>query len=1327
MRTPRARMVAVRDSRGPADLMDHDTTAPTGKVIAGRFSLEGEAGRGGMGTVYRASDATTGRRVALKLLHAVTTPQAAMRFNREAVLLEGLHHPAIVSYVAHGTTETGQPYLAMEWLEGEDLAHRLKREPLSLSEVLSLLRRAAEGLATAHRQGIVHRDIKPSNLFLRGGRPEDVVLLDFGLARHAVPALVGVTGTGTVVGTPGYMAPEQASSQREIPPAADIFSLGCVLYECLAGKPPFAAAHFAAALGLILFAEPAPLQKARPGLPMGLQVLVDRMMAKDPKRRLPDADSLLEALAALESVPALLLPQAEAESSPLSLAGAEQKLVSVLLVSPRVMLQEETADWDQGVALRDSLRTELSPYGAQVELLADGSLVATLVPERGTATDQVALAARCALNLKERWPEAAVVLTTGLGVVNERLPVGEAMDRAGRLLRQVGQLPVSSRVVMDEVTAGLLGAGFRLSRLESGTFVLQGEHLSADESRPLLGRPTPCVGREQELALLDFTFNACVEESSARALLVTAPAGVGKSRLRHEFLRRVERREQPPLVLVGRGDPMSTGASYGLLGQALRRLCEIVEGGGLEEHRERLSQHIARYLPEARARETVEFLGELCAIPFPEEGSPRLHAARSDPRLMSAQVGRALVAFLTAECAHQPVLLVLEDLHWSDALTVALVDEALRELGEHPFMVLALARPEVKTLFPGLWSRRLQEVSLHGLSRKAGARLVREVLGPQVPDTVVQRAVEMADGNALFLEELIRGVAEGRGEGTPETVLAVLQARVQRMEPGARQVLLAASVFGRAFWTGGVLELLGRQVANETLTQHLRMLEEQEVIERRPHSRFSTEAEYRFRHALVRDAAYGLVPDSHRPVGHRLAATWLEQKGEPEPLVLATHHQLGEQPERAALFYTRAAEQLFERHDLPGTMRCVEAALACGVAGVPLTRLRALQATAAFWMDQFSRTLELGVPVLPELPAGSPLWCRLMAGLLLASLHEGQPELGGRLIELLMRTAPEPVAIPAYVEAVALLALPISWFGERQRMAGLLERILEVGAGLSESDPLTRGWTAFTRTYFLFFMEPSPWQAFQVAEQGMKDFREVGSERNALLLQVLSGLALGFLGELPTAMERMREVLDIARRTEQQVTLSYGQHYLALVLTVSHEPEHWHEARSLLREYMGSEDPQSFRWGSGLAMLARMDAAQGALHEAETRARQACEQLAPFLSYLTLARAILGSLLLAQGRAPEARQVAALGVKDVERVHCTGAFAVAMHLALAESCFAEGAAGEGDAALHDALRCVRARARDIPDTGARERFLSQVPENARTLELARQRWGGLPK
>jgi hypothetical protein len=886
-----------------------------------------------MGLVYRASDRTTGRTVALKLLHASTSQESTLRFNREASLLSMLNHPGIVAYVAHGTAEGGQHYLAMEWLEGEDLARRLLREPLRLSEALALLRRAAEALAAAHRQGIVHRDLKPSNLFLRGGQPGDVVLLDFGLARQSLPSVMGVTRTGAVVGTPGYMAPEQASSEVEIPPAADIFSLGCVLYECLTGRPPFEAPHFAAVLAKILFAEPARLHKLRPSLPTGLQGLLDRMLVKDPKRRLADADGLLKTLAELESVPELLLPRAETDPRPVSLEGAEQQLASVLLMSLQAPGLEETlVDPGRGLEVRDALRAELSAHGVRVELLADGSLVATLVPERGTATDQAALAARCALTFKERWPEAAVVLTTGLGMFNERLPVGEAMDRAGRLLRQLERMPSASGVVMDDVTAGLLGPGFQLSRLDSGAFLLQGEQLGVDASRPLLGKPTPCVGREQELALLDFSFNTCIEEPAARAMLVTAPAGVGKSRLRHEFLRRVERREQPPLVLLGRGDPMGAGASYGLMGQVVRRLCGIVEGEPLETRRARLSQRVAQNLLVEEAREVAALLGELCAVPFPGEESPRLLAARSDPLEMNTQVSRALVHFLQAECARRPVLLVLEDLHWSDALTVKLVDEVLRALAEQPLMVLALARPEVKDLFPGLWSRRVQELPLNGLSRKAGTRLAREVLGPQVPEAAVRRVVELSDGNAFFLEELIRLVPEERGEWAPETVLAVLQVRLMRMEPAARQVLMAASVFGRTFWRGGVEALLESTVG-ETLERHLRQLVEQELIAPQPGGRFAGADEYRFRHALVRDAAYGLVSDTVRPTGHRLAGEWLQRMGEPDPLELATHYHLGQQPALALPFYLQAAKRFLERHDLPGLLRCQHGALACGYGG----------------------------------------------------------------------------------------------------------------------------------------------------------------------------------------------------------------------------------------------------------------------------------------------------------------------------------------------------------------------------------------------------------
>src|SRR5215470_1349776 len=173
-----------------------------------------------MATVFRARDLQSGRPVAVKILHA----GEADRFAREAALLAELADAQIVAYVAHGLTGAGAPYLAMEWLEGETVAERLASRRLTLAEGLAVVGAAARGLASAHRRGVVHRDLKPSNLFLRGGRLDDVVLLDLGIARPGGDA-TALTRTGAILGTPSYMAPEQAQGAAGVGPTADVFAL----------------------------------------------------------------------------------------------------------------------------------------------------------------------------------------------------------------------------------------------------------------------------------------------------------------------------------------------------------------------------------------------------------------------------------------------------------------------------------------------------------------------------------------------------------------------------------------------------------------------------------------------------------------------------------------------------------------------------------------------------------------------------------------------------------------------------------------------------------------------------------------------------------------------------------------------------------------------------------------------------------------------------------------------------------------------------------------------------------------------------------------------
>src|SRR5262249_28741771 len=278
------------------------------------------------------------------------------------------------------------------------------------------------------------------------------------------------------------------------------------------------------------------------------------------------------------------------------------------------------------------------------------------------------------------------------------------------------------------------------------------------------------------------------------------------------------------------------------LGQALRRALGLGEGLSIESRRRILRERAAQGEPRpAEAARVAAFLGELLGTPFPDD--VQLRAARRDPMLLGDQMRRAFEDLLRAECTQRPLVLVLEDLHWGDLPTVKFVDAALRHLETRPFLVLGLGRPEVHQTFPGLWSgRSVEEVHLGRLPRKAGESLVRGVLGSAVSSEAVTSLVERADGNALFLEELIRAVADGQNAASPETVLPIARARGEALEGEGRRVLRAASVFGQTFREEGVSPLLGGLRAHGWI----RNLIDQEVIAP------AGDAGFRFRHALVR-------------------------------------------------------------------------------------------------------------------------------------------------------------------------------------------------------------------------------------------------------------------------------------------------------------------------------------------------------------------------------------------------------------------------------------------------------------------------------------------
>jgi len=251
---------------------------------------------GGMGEVFRARDPVTGEEVAVKVLSDVRGHRSA-RFAREVELLAELSHPGIVRYVSHGETPSGELYLVMEWLDGEDLDHRLARAPLTVGEAVTLATRVAEALGAAHARGIVHRDLKPSNLFLPGGRIEQVKVLDFGIALREGGAQLAQTGV--MIGTPGFMAPEQARDHGAVDARADVFALGCVLFQCVTGAPAFDGDSAIAIVAKILFGETPRVSGLWPEVPPDLDALIAQMLAKEPAQRPSDGTNLAGALATL--------------------------------------------------------------------------------------------------------------------------------------------------------------------------------------------------------------------------------------------------------------------------------------------------------------------------------------------------------------------------------------------------------------------------------------------------------------------------------------------------------------------------------------------------------------------------------------------------------------------------------------------------------------------------------------------------------------------------------------------------------------------------------------------------------------------------------------------------------------------------------------------------------------------------------------------------------------------------------------------------------------------------------------------------------------------
>ena len=359
-----------------------------GALIDGKYRVDQVLGEGGMGIVFQATHVRLGQRFAIKMLHPhmLSKPEIVERFEREARAAAQLRSPNAVRVVDVDVTPDHLPYMVMEFLDGHDLAAELQtRGRFSVSDAVDCVLQACRAMAEAHALGIVHRDLKPANLFLaREGTTTVVKVLAFGISKMAASELdVHVTSTLATMGTPLYMSPEQIRSTKSVDARADVWSLGVILFELLAGRPPFTGSAMAVSAAIVAD-PPTSLRELQPGVPEALEQVMLKALAKTPDARWPDVQALAAALAPFREGRVSILP-----------SGARERLTS----SPSLASGPTLAAPTPGIVVSPMAHTEAAAPGATpAPVITAGSWAAqpagtTTRPRRGRVAFLAALAA----------------------------------------------------------------------------------------------------------------------------------------------------------------------------------------------------------------------------------------------------------------------------------------------------------------------------------------------------------------------------------------------------------------------------------------------------------------------------------------------------------------------------------------------------------------------------------------------------------------------------------------------------------------------------------------------------------------------------------------------------------------------------------------------------------------------------------------------------------------------------------------------------------------------------------------------------------------------
>jgi tetratricopeptide (TPR) repeat protein len=817
------------------------------------------------------------------------------------------------------------------------------------------------------------------------------------------------------------------------------------------------------------------------------------------------------------------------------------------------------------------------------------------------------------------------------------------------------------------------------------------------------------VGRAEELGTLAAIVEQGIRGRTARAALVTAEGGLGKSRLAQELVSSLSRRQRDVEIWSVRAEAAHAGSPLGLLAHLIRGALGMESPAPLEKRRALLRTRIGeRVSPHDLAR-LVEFVGELIGVPAAEPLSTPLRCARRDPFLLGDHIRRACADLIAQSCERRPLLVIIDDAHAADAATLSFCDALLRQFSDLPLALIVLGRSEVQRM-QVLRSETVAALRLPPLAEDDAERLVRHVLGSAASTDSVAFIVARGGGNPLCLEELVRAAADG--SDAPDSVHDSARTRLERVPAGARSLLGAASVLGQSFSLTGLCALTGGAATD--LFAPLTELEASEILVRN----VGTETRWMFGHSLLREAAYAAITLPERVTLHRRAADWMEASGSTDVAALADHAERAGERARAARWWLRAAEQGLAGNDFEAALAHVARGVACGAGGEDLARLRLCEAEAHEWREQNLDVARCAAEAMSSARACSSIWMAALAKEATAALTLGHHDRLITLAEQLPRL-PRKLPTPMHVVTTARMAALLLRSGRPDLAEPLYDDLDSLDDLAVALKPEVRGWIDHALAWRALF-DGDIGAALMQDEASGDSFELAGDLRNACQQQAGAAYELMEMGAYAEAERSFRSAIAHAERLGLESVSTMSRHNLGLVLAHSGKLD---EARELelqaaaVYAARGNTRKQCFC----NIYLSIIEALAGDAEAAEAAARWAVS-LAQDASLRSFSLAVLSQALLVQGRVDEALEqaraaVALLDGGTVEEGESR------IRLAHAEALEAKGLHAEARRAIARARARLLERAGCISDLGLRGGFLWRVAENAYTLALARQ-WLG---